>query len=429
MAERKWEKVVEEIKEKEVRHFCLMLIIMVIGIAIEIATKSGTNIFCVLNYDEVSLVLIQVQATLFTLTIALVALLGGRIADEFLGVKYNNFILNIKPCYLTQKRIISLSMILLVANFFLHMFGYYNIVFAVFVVTAFLVGYSASLVYEAFVGAEHIDDEIGVFVDHALLNEKTQVNVFNDFCEQWLKKCTVQETGEYEKYLDVFNKGFSELIKTDPNRKILLDRCIALSKLLLKKTDTAIRGITFVNECYDNVWAFVREYHFESSINLSDQKVPFYLFENIYSELRGAIINMKVKDVEKSFHWYDFTKHILQVDLYLGNNFENPELNHEFDYLQEFGGLMGYYISPKCNGENAAERSDEYWGGQLIQRYTYYSFLDNLQDVAEKIMANIYFCFMVSQIRYDNAVLVKEYCYIRAFSGYHKLHQPYIEML
>ena len=34
MAERKWEKVVEEIKEKEVRHFCLMLIIMVIGMLV-----------------------------------------------------------------------------------------------------------------------------------------------------------------------------------------------------------------------------------------------------------------------------------------------------------------------------------------------------------------------------------------------------------
>ena len=429
MSDRKWEIVVNERKNKEGQHCLLMLVIMLIGILIEIATKSERNIFYVLNFDEVSLVLIQVQATLFTLTIALVALLSGRITNEFLGVKYNNFILNIKPCYLTQKRIISLSLMLLVVNCFLHMFGYYNLVVAVFVVTVFLVEYSASLVYEAFVGTEQIDKEISAFVDYKLLNENAQVNVFNDFCEQWVRECTVQETGEYEKYLNVFNKGFSELIKTDSNRKLLLDRCITLSKLLLKKPDSSIRGISFIDKCYDNAWSFVRECRSNNAINLSSQKVPFYLFENIYSELKGAIIIMKVKDAEKSFRWHDFIKHILQVDLYLGYNIENPEHNHELDYLLNFGGLMGYYISPKCNGENAAERSDDYWGDPLIQRYTYYSFPDNLQSKAEMVMANTYFCFMVSQIIYDNAVLVKEYCYIQALSSYHKLHQSYIEMV
>lgn len=428
MSERKWKTEVKEIKKKELQYCCLMVAIVAIGIGSEFLAKSGRSIFYVLNYDEVSLVLIQVQATLFTLTIALVALLGGRITNEFLGVKYNNFILNIKPCYLTQKRIISLSLLLLVVNFFLHMFGCYNLVVAIFVVTVFLVGYSASLVYGAFVGTELIDEEICVFVDDALLNENTQVNVFNSFCEQWLRECTVQETGDYEKYLRVFNKGFLVLVKTDATRKILLDRCIALSKLLLKKADTAVRGIAFINECYDNAWVFVREYRSDSGINVSSPKVSFYLFENIYFELREAIINMKVKDAEKSFRWHSLTNHILQVDLYLGYNNENPEQNYELDYLQEFGGLMGYYISPKCNVESAAERSDEYWGGSLTQLYTYYSFPDNLQGEAERVMANVYFCFMISQIKYDNAVLVKEYLYTRALSSHHKVHQPYILM-
>ncbi len=135
MSERKWETEVKRVKKRELIYCCLMLITVVIGIGSELIVKSGKSIFYVLNYNEVSSVLIQVQATIFTLTIALVALLGGRITDEFLGVKYNNFILNVKPCYLTQNRIIGLSLMLLVVNSFLHMFGYYNLVVSVFVVT------------------------------------------------------------------------------------------------------------------------------------------------------------------------------------------------------------------------------------------------------------------------------------------------------
>ena len=73
------------------------MFIFIIGIVAEVIVKRGKSFFLVLNYDAVSLASIQVQAALFTLTIALVALLGGRITDEFLGVKYNDFILNIEP--------------------------------------------------------------------------------------------------------------------------------------------------------------------------------------------------------------------------------------------------------------------------------------------------------------------------------------------
>ena len=65
-----------------------------------------------------------------------------------------------KPYYLTQKRIISLQLMLLVANLFLHIFGFCNIVIAVFVVTVLLVAYSAYSIYEAFAGTEQIEDEV-----------------------------------------------------------------------------------------------------------------------------------------------------------------------------------------------------------------------------------------------------------------------------
>lgn len=113
MPDSKWGQIVQKQKSKEIRLIILLIVILTIGIVSDIAVACGRYTYTVHNYYEVSLAAIQVQATVFALTIALIALLGGRITDEFLGVKYNNFIMNIKPYFLTQKRIISLLLILL----------------------------------------------------------------------------------------------------------------------------------------------------------------------------------------------------------------------------------------------------------------------------------------------------------------------------
>ena len=429
MLDSKWEQLVNKQKSKEIRIIVFLSVILTIGIACDIAVACGRHFYTVRNYDSVSLVAIQVQATVFTLTIALIALLGGRITDEYLGIKYNNFIMNIKPYYLTQKRSINLLLVLLITNVFLHMFSCYNSVIAVFVVAVILVAYSASAIYEAFTGTEQIEDEVRTFVEYSFTKIDTQVKVFDAFCKQWTGDCTLQENRDYESYLEVFKKGFSELIKTDSTRSVLLDKCSALIRQLLKKPETAVRGINTLKDCYEQAWNFIRDNRSDGDISLASQEVPFYLFENIYYELEEAIINMKVKDVEKSFRWGSLTELILLVDIYIGYNADNLKQNSEIKYIEEFGGFLGYYISPKCNGENAAERSNEIWGGPLSRLYSYSSLPGNLKSEGERVLANRNFRFAVSQIQFDNTSIVKEYLYIRALHKCYKLSQPYALMV
>ena len=113
------------------------------------------------------------------------------------------------------------------------MWGLYNLVIAIFVITIILVAYSASVIYEAFAGSEHIEEEIMAFVNYAMINTNVQISVFNSFCDQWLRVSTSQENSEYELYLKTFNKGLGELIRADSTRTILLERCVNLSKMLL----------------------------------------------------------------------------------------------------------------------------------------------------------------------------------------------------
>lgn len=425
MSDSKWEQLVKRQKCKEKRIIIILTVILVIGILSDIAVASGRCFYTVQNYDAVSLATIQVQSTVFTLTIALIALLGGRIADEYLGVKYNNFIMNIKPYYLSQKRSIILLLLLLVTNVFLHMFSYYNIVVAIFVVSVVLVAYLASAIYEAFTGTEQIEEEVRTFVEYSFTKEEIQISVFDSFCKQWVRECTQQENGDYETYLEVFKKGFSELIKTDSTRSILLDKCSALLRQLLKKPELSVRGINTLEECYNQAWLFIRDNRSDGNTSLSSQKVPFYLFENIYLELRDAIGNMKVKDVEKSLHWGSLSKLIIVVDLYIGYNTSDCNQNSELKCIEEFGGFLGYYISPKCSGKNAADRSNAIWGGPLSRLYSYSSLSDDLKSEEERVLANSNFRFAVSQIKYDNASIIKEYLYFQALHNCNKLSKPY----
>ena len=120
-------------------------------------------------------------------------------------------------------------------NVFFHMFSCYNIVTAIFVITVVLVAYSASAIYEAFVGTEQIDEEVRTLVEYSFTKKDIQASVFASFCKQWIRECTLQENGDFESYLEVFKKGFAELIKTDSTRSTLLDNCSALLRQLLKK--------------------------------------------------------------------------------------------------------------------------------------------------------------------------------------------------
>ena len=73
--------MVKKQKSKEIRIIVLLIVILIIGIVSGIAVSSGRHIYTLPNKGAVSLA--QVQATVFTLTIALGAMFKTK---DFIGV-------------------------------------------------------------------------------------------------------------------------------------------------------------------------------------------------------------------------------------------------------------------------------------------------------------------------------------------------------
>lgn len=158
-----WKDIWEKQKRIEILRISIMAIILTIGIIAEALVCKHIVIWQVLNLDTVSLTILQIQAMIDTLTIALLSLIGSRMDNSYMGINWNDYQLNCKPVWLKEKRIVYGTLILLIINIILHMTGRYNLVFAVFLITCILIGVSVSMIYAAFTENTLIGSEIKAY--------------------------------------------------------------------------------------------------------------------------------------------------------------------------------------------------------------------------------------------------------------------------
>ena len=81
----------------------LLVTTILIGASIEYFVYRGYHLFTVNNFNNISLTLAQIQATMVTLLIAVIALLSGTISKSYFGISVNSFYLEIKPRLLRFK--------------------------------------------------------------------------------------------------------------------------------------------------------------------------------------------------------------------------------------------------------------------------------------------------------------------------------------
>lgn len=98
-----WKDLRRRVQKEELRFTILMIVIFFVALAGEILVKNGKTLIYVLDFDSVSLVIIQIQATVQTLSIALLALVTGRSADSYMGVNYNDFSLIFGLAFLNRR--------------------------------------------------------------------------------------------------------------------------------------------------------------------------------------------------------------------------------------------------------------------------------------------------------------------------------------
>lgn len=139
----------------------LILCILIIFLIAVGTVLQRCHICCIPDInDNTAGIIVQINATIMTLTIALVSLLGNVIHDQYLGIGYASFYLNFKPRIFKQKVVLGLSLIDLVVSTICLWLCWNYVILALFISEMILVWITGSNVFCVFIDSDKIKEEI-----------------------------------------------------------------------------------------------------------------------------------------------------------------------------------------------------------------------------------------------------------------------------
>ena len=417
-----WKDVQKQQKNLEILWIIVMLIVLVIGIFIELYTIHGCKRwklfnYKVLNYDNVSLAVLQIQATITTLEIALLALVSGRITDSYIGISWIDFQFNHKSTFFKQKRIIYGTLLLLVINIGMHMAEFYNIVTAIFLVACIAIGISVSQIYRALTEDMQIQEEIKLYYLDMIENKKESLLL--GFVKEWKNHIIDQQALEYKEWLDIFQRIFQkEFMRETPQARVLLqEQCAKLVCILLEsyKQTAKIRGIELLNTCYEQAYIYVKK----DKQQIEKFEDGYHLFENVSYELRKALEEVPIKIVEDKLNWNSLIDLIMMVNYELAYQ-ENSK--YELTELTYFANYMSYYLAQ--NKDQNYNRKE--WGKILLhlKYYESHSYTVDANIVNEQ-RAKIMLAYAIGLVRFQMFDLLKDTLYMQAMRYANVMNSKY----
>ena len=167
-------KSVQSLKKIEVVITVLQSIIFVIFLALQFVPYGALSglpnyysFMFIRRYIPIDIniagIFLQVDTTILTLTIALVALISGLLADSHVGISYSDFFLNILPRIYKQIVIICLSLFYLGMGCIFFWLKWNYLVVAVLLCEILLVAISVASIYGIFNGKDVIRQEIEAY--------------------------------------------------------------------------------------------------------------------------------------------------------------------------------------------------------------------------------------------------------------------------
>lgn len=346
-----------------------MVICIAVGMLCDMQVEKGNIYHFVEDINTFSLTLLQIQASVGTLTIAIVALISGNISDSYMGISVSDFYLNIRPKVLKQRNIIYTSIFFLVTGIVCHLWNKYNLVIGVFIATVILIAISISEIYSVFSGRRIWEKEIEGYFTYVLYSEKDyqkKVSLCEEFISDWQEQIEIQDRVVFEKYVENSEKYLQKLLQYKSNQSIQdvqqLSYTIINGLLKSDKRDIKIRGIKYIEIVYEMMWNTVLN-------NLTEMEgitVEFSLFRDIQFELQDAISEMPSEIVEKSLNWRHLSDDIERVACWLNDDSKKSYIL-EIESINHFSRFLGFYLANQKLKSNIINFS--YWGEILKNLY------------------------------------------------------------
>lgn len=395
-----WRKDRLKVIKAEIIAVVVIFVFIGIGLWWQFCSNSISEIICEKINDDFAMVILQIQATVDTLTIAIIALISGSVSDSCMGITFSDYYLNIRPFIFKQKRIIVSSIILLAINIGFYIAGWQRLILWVFAVTVVLILMSINEVYLIFDGKRLVEKETKDYINYVLSKKceyRKKYNICIKLASDWKNVISSQSKENYESYKEEFLNGVTALLNYETQESLMgiKEICKETEYCFLNAEDSVVRenGIELLEEIYAKLWKYILENKEKISY-----KAPFDLFNEVDRYAIDAIKGMSVEKVQKYVRWDGLIEYIQRITFWIGydENNSKTELNNTYYFARFAGNYLSTHYDNKYESywnhvleksfwtytaNIPKERIDDFLHARCIVKFNYiYGFIENGLD-------------------------------------------------
>lgn len=340
----------------------LFFIVVMLGVIIECIAKNNNDSMMFKINDNLSMVMLQIQATLSTLTIAVMALLSGSISESYMGISISLYYLETRPCLTKTSYIIVAQFVLIITSIINHIYLNYYIVLSILISSILLIVITIFNIYEIFKGKDNYIHEIESYMDWKLNNDSDYKIIGRRYVENWEEVIVKQTQSEFDKFFDYFMIFIKRLFKENDIDDInSISEELVLCMLNSDYDKVKIKGIVFVDKYYKGMYLLLND----TGENIDSVKI--HLFDEIIYEWIMTMKSLENEIFEDKIDFRQMIDYVIRLALlYNDKELDSYENRAILECSRKLGSLYQNY-KKKGNILN-----DEKWERQISSYRDYY---------------------------------------------------------
>lgn len=373
----------------------LIAFIFLIGIVFDVLVSNGHAFWLIPKLKEFLMSVLQIQAGVSTLSVAILALITGMSGHEEYGISITRYYMSDRLRILKQLTVIISVISLVFLGVLFELFNLYNLVFATFFCEWVLICFSVISVLPFFGGKGTWKREIRSF----LVKNIETLNPDHKMVVQFLSSCKPgQNNYDWKDKQDLLWKVLNSLLKENSaeSLEILNSEFCELVRTFLRCNESweIKRGLTLLQETYENIWRYINNNH---KADLGISYAP-ELYLNLYEDCKIALDHLSMRDVEECFDYERFFENVASVDGYYMKA-DQTKYENACRYVETLSRYLGYLIKKKTLGAPLSEYSMQYWGKALKRQwFECYNIPEESKEIYQMHRCRVYLGYTISLI-------------------------------
>lgn len=392
-------------KSQEKIYLAASILLLIIGLLCDYLVSKGIVVKTTPHLPTISITLIQVQACLSTLIIAIIALLSGFITKSYLGIPICKYYLDIRPSIFKFKTVLLIEFLLISLSVIGQIFELYNFVILIFFSAILIIVAFIFQLYGTFRGENDDIEEIKIYFKNLVEKDNNYKKIGDLFIRDWKKTVSAETLDEFKCNTDLFIFLIKKIILKNYDIHTVNSFLENISLFLLKEDNIYARrkGVIFVYTIYKEISNLILNKEYIKLINKFTYSIN--LINCVRREWWHAINELDKETIQVNLN-YIFFVNVLALSAYFRSN---KNIGHNDDSIYIIANSLGY-LRNSLNSKNCVISTE--WWKCLVNNFDKDVYSDliescNSSDIYLNSKALLNFNICAGFLRTNNCNLVK----------------------